>query len=549
VIDCGQSVDRHRSLHTNTAGQHQLDPEGDVFTSRKGDHRTSTTVAANRGAEDGAVRSALPAGASARSDALKAPTDSPDIHCPGPAVLGPDECLSPGASPFREIKTSPSRADHARRTFGCIYRGRGTAQASERITSMAETSKSSLEALPRIAPQLSDDILLPDETVKIRIEARAFAERVLAPVAADLNSAEESSAAFPRKVLRAMADAGLYEIPFTADVGGRGLQYPMLAAATVLEELAYYTPGVASALYDGQALLVGRTLDAAPLHIRDEFLPRLIRGEIVGSFATSEPDASTDLSAKAMRTTAVEVSGGYRLSGRKRWITNSCAADIMTVLCVLDGAQIMLLVDVHAEGVTVSEPDRKMGNRLQLTSDVEFNDVFVPAEHLIAEPGRGLVSALKSLSLGRIGVGAMGVGMAQSAFDHAVRHMRERSAFGSKLGGFQHWQFRFAEHAIAIECARSLYQKAARKSDDHDAPEPEAAMAKVTGSRAAVDVTRDAIQVHGGYGYVRSLTADGRVNHLESIWRDSKVGEIYEGANEVQLWSIARVALGRDVTG
>jgi alkylation response protein AidB-like acyl-CoA dehydrogenase len=250
-----------------------------------------------------------------------------------------------------------------------------------------------------------------------------------------------------------------------------------------------------------------------------------------------------------MRTTAVAVPGGFRLTGRKRWITNACAADIMTVLCVVDGAQVMLLVDMHADGVAVGEPDLKMGNRLQLTSDVEFTDVFVPHNHVIAEPGRGLAHALRSLSLGRMGVAAMGVGMGQCAFDHAVAHMRRRSAFGSKLGAFQHWQFRFAEHAIALEAARSLYQKAARKSDTSDAPEPEAAMAKVSGSRVAVDITRDAIQVHGGYGFVRRLTADGRINHLESIWRDSKVGEIYEGANEVQLWSIARVALGRDVTG
>ena len=243
-----------------------------------------------------------------------------------------------------------------------------------------------------------------------------------------------------------------------------------------------------------------------------------------------------------MRTRATAVPGGYRLNGRKRWITNSCAADIMTVLCVVEDSQAMLLVDMHADGVWVAEPDLKMGNRVQLTSDVEFTDVFVPDEHVIAIPGRGLSTALASLAMGRIGVAAMGVGMGQCAFDHAVRHMRQRSAFGSKLGGFQHWQFRFAEHAIALESARSLYQKAARKVDVTGRPEPEAAMAKVVGSRVAVDIARDAIQVHGGYGFVRQLTADGTTNHLESIWRDSKVGEIYEGANEVQLWSIARVA-------
>lgn len=411
------------------------------------------------------------------------------------------------------------------------------------------SSGSSLDDLPRISPSLSDDLLLPEETVQVRREAREFAEKALRPRATELNDASELRGNFPRDIHEAIAQAGLYGIPFGSDIGGRGLQYPMLAAATVAEELAYFAPGAASALYDGQALLVGRTLDSAPAHIRGEFLPRLIRGEIVGSFATSEPDASTDLSVESMRTRATAVAGGYLLNGWKRWITNSCAADIMTVLCVVDDSQAMLLVDMHADGVTVDEPDLKMGNRAQLTSDVHFNRVFVPDDHVIAIPGRGLATALASLSMGRVGVAAMGVGMAQCAFDHAVRHLRQRSAFGSKLGGFQHWQFRFAEHAIALESARSLYQKAARKVDVSGRPEPEASMAKVAGSRVAVDVARDAIQVHGGYGFVRQLTASGMVNHLESIWRDSKVGEIYEGANEVQLWSIARVAIGRDVTG
>lgn len=411
------------------------------------------------------------------------------------------------------------------------------------------TAQSSLDGLPRIADGLSDDLLLPEETVSVRMQAREFADRVLRPRAAELNDATESAAAFPADLVGAIAEAGLYEVLFPTDVGGRGLRFPVLAAATVLEELAYVTPGVASALYDGQALLVGSTLQNSPPAIRNEFLPRLIRGQIVGSFATSEPAASTDLSAAAMSTRARPVDGGYLLNGHKRWITNSCAADIMTVLCVVDDQQAMLLVDMDSAGVTVSAPDLKMGNRLQLTSDVVFADVFVPAEYLIAMPGKGLSAALASLALGRIGVGAMGVGMGQCAFDHAARHLGRRSAFGSKLGAFQHWQFRFAEHAIALESARSLYQKAARKADGSGRAEPEAAMAKVTGSRVAVDIARDAIQVHGGYGFVRRMTADGVSNHLESIWRDAKVGEIYEGANEVQLWSIARVALGRDVTG
>ena len=153
---------------------------------------------------------------------------------------------------------------------------------------VSSASKSSLDGLPRTSTRLHDDILRPTETVKVRSETMEFVEQVLAPRAAELNSAEKS-AAFPYDIMHQMTDASLYAFPFNADVGGRGLEYPMLGAAKVLAELAYYPRGVASALYDSQALLVGRTLDAAPPHIREEFLPLLVRGEIVGSLATSEP--------------------------------------------------------------------------------------------------------------------------------------------------------------------------------------------------------------------------------------------------------------------
>lgn len=401
----------------------------------------------------------------------------------------------------------------------------------------------------RRSDDLYDDILLPPDAIAVRAEARAFAQRVIAPRAVEFNTAEESKAIFPADIMKEMAEAGLYEIPFGTDVGGRGLPHAMLCTAIVLEELAYFSPGIASALYDGQAILVGKTLDAAPAHLRQRYLPALVRGEVVGAFATSEPLASTDLRAEAMQTTAVPTEGGYLLSGRKRWITNSCVAEFMLVLCVVAGRQAMLLVDMHQSGVWVGEPDKKMGNRMQLTSDVSFDNVFVPADQVVAEPGRGLQAALGSLALGRTGIGAVGVGMAQAAFDYAADYLGERRAFGKRLGEFQHWQFRFAEHAIGIESARSLYQKAALKMDSGRSPEPEAAMAKVAGSRLPVDVTRDAIQVHGGYGFLRQLSADGRYYPLESIWRDCKIGEIYEGANEVQLWTIARAALGRGLTG
>ena len=401
----------------------------------------------------------------------------------------------------------------------------------------------------RRADQLSCDLYLPQETRDIRAEARAFADEVVAPMAYRLNTTPERRDGFPRDLFDEMGRRGLYRIPFPADVGGRGLQFPTLATVTVLEEIAYYSAGAASALYDGQAILCGKTLDRAPAHLRERYLPALVRGEIVGAFATSEPDASTDLSPQTMRTLATKTEGGWLINGRKRWITNSVAADFILVLCRTGDAQTFLLADMRQPGIVVGEPDLKMGNHAQLTADVVFEDAFVPDDHVVGRVGGGLGAALGSLVLGRIGIGAVGVGMAQAAFDIACQHMETRKVFGRELARFQHWQFTFADHALALEAARSLYQKAAHRLDIEGRADTEAAMAKIAGSRLAVDLARDAIQVCGAYGFVRDLKGANAQMPLEAIYRDSKIGEIYEGANEIQKWIIARQIFGRDFAG
>lgn len=402
---------------------------------------------------------------------------------------------------------------------------------------------------PRRADALFHDVWLPEETQRIRAEVRAFADDVLRPVAHRLNTTPESKEAFPRAEFDAMARAGLYTIPFPKDVGGRGLEFPTLATLTVLEELAYYSRGLASALYDGQAILVGKTLDKAPAALRAKYLPMLVRGEFVGSFATSEPEASTDLSAASMQTTATPVAGGWHITGHKRWITNSPVADWIVVLCKTGERLTMLMADMHAPGVTVGPPDLKMGNHLQLTADVRFQDVFVPDDHMVSIEGGGLRVALGALALGRMGIGAIGVAMGQAAFDYSTDYMTRRKVFGQELARMQHWQYLFAEHAVGLEQARSLYQKAGYRYDLQGNAEVEAAMAKLVGSRLAVDIARDAIQVCGGYGFVRELSGTGEQMPLESIYRDAKIGEIYEGANEIQKWVIARNIFGRAFTG
>ncbi|AEG49813.1 Butyryl-CoA dehydrogenase [Sphingobium chlorophenolicum L-1] len=402
----------------------------------------------------------------------------------------------------------------------------------------------------RRADSLFNEALLPDESRRIRREVRDFAEAVLKPEAFRLNTTPESREGFPRAMFEAMAAAGLYEIPFPADVGGRGLEFPTLATMIVLEELGYFSAGIASALFDAQALLVGQTLANAPKALRQRYLPRIVRGEIVGSFATSEPQASTDLSADALRTVATRTQGGWRINGKKRWISNAIAADFILTLCRTgEGEQTFILVETHQNGIEVGAPDLKMGNHPQLTSDVTYTGAFAAEDNVVGRVGGGLKAALSALMLGRIGIGAVGVGLAQAAFDEASAHMEERHAFGQPLGRFQHWQFTFADHAILLETARSLYLKAAQLHDIGIAADAEAAMAKVAGSRLAVDVARDAIQVCGAYGFARYIQGAGSERILEAIYRDAKIGEIYEGANEIQKWILARRIFGRHITG
>jgi alkylation response protein AidB-like acyl-CoA dehydrogenase len=221
-------------------------------------------------------------------------------------------------------------------------------------------------------------------------------------------------------------------------------------------------------------------------------------------------------------------------------------ADYLFVLTKLDQGLTMLLVDMKSEGLKVGDPDKKMGNHCQLTADVVFENVFVPDAYLVGTEGKGLKAALTSLTLGRVGIGACGVGMAQSAFDYAVDYMKERQVFGQPLSRFQYWQFKFADYATQLESARNLYVKAALAEDrNRSGVMGLCSMAKLVGSSLAGDVARDAIQVCGGYGFVKELADTGQEYPLEAIYRDSKIGEIYEGANEIQKLIIARQIFGR----
>ncbi|NMO05276.1 acyl-CoA dehydrogenase [Gordonia sp. TBRC 11910] len=393
---------------------------------------------------------------------------------------------------------------------------------------------------------MSHDLFLPAEVVELRARARASVARHVAPVAREIGSREESADSFPWGAFRGLASDGLFGIPFN------GSAHPMLGVCTVAEEIAYESSSLAG-VYDGQCILVPATLAHATPAVRERLIPALTNGEQAFAFATTEPETSSDLTASRLSTWADETEDGFVVNGRKRWITNSVVAGWVSILVRAgrDGERAhMLLIDLTSPGVRIGTPDLKMGHRGQITADIVLDDVRVPRENLLGAPGRGMAVALSALVRGRIGIGAAGVGVAQAALDLAVHRLQTREVFGRPLGAMQHWQFQMAQRATELECARGLYQKAAMLLDQGDATaEPEAAMAKAYGTRLANDLVREAIQIHGAIGFARQVGETGESVRLEEMYRDAKILEIFEGANELQQWIVARRLLGRDITG
>ncbi|MFD5178211.1 acyl-CoA dehydrogenase family protein [Nocardia sp. NPDC058379] len=414
---------------------------------------------------------------------------------------------------------------------------------------MTTTPVNSTATVARTMDRIYHDLLSPSDVQETRRRVRALADEIVAPAAHSIATGDERVDGFPRRVFDELAAGGLFRIPFGAQVGGDGAAHPATATAVAVEELAYHSNSIA-AVFDVDCILAGNALTHGTADQQQRWLAPLVAGDIVGSFATSEPGASSDLSPQAVQTLATRDGSRWLLHGRKRWITNSPVAAFVVVLARTDDRLTTFIVPTDADGVTVGVPDRKIGNRGQLTADVEFDDVVLGDENVLGEPGQGLRIALQTLVYGRIGIGAAGVGMAQAAFDHMVHHLTTRQAFGKPLGANQHWQFAVADYATRIEVARNTYLKAALRLDSGIGfPEPEAAMAKLLGTELSVDIARDAVQVFGGMGFVQERGADGVVSPVSAIYRDSKIGEIYEGANEIQRWVIARSILGRDITG
>ncbi|MBD3338510.1 MAG: acyl-CoA dehydrogenase, partial [Candidatus Lokiarchaeota archaeon] len=360
----------------------------------------------------------------------------------------------------------------------------------------------------RMQNRLYHDLILPEKVLQIREKARYFAERYIFPESYKIGHQQEAKENFPEEIFQELAKHDFFKIPFSKEEGGLGLEFSTCSTCVAIEEIAYVSDSVAS-WFDVHCILAGHALCYGSDYIKKKYLKPMISGQKKGCFATTEPKASSDLSVNALNTKAKVSGDKYIVNGQKRFITNACVADHVVALVNIENKLSMLVIELDTNGCKVGPPDIKLGNKGQLTSDIYFKDVVVPKENLVSEEGKGLHIALGTLTYGRVGIAASGVGMAQSAFDESVAYMKKREAFGKKLFQFQYWQFKLAERAIEIENARNLYSKAALRMDKGvEFPEPEAAGAKYYGTKVASDLARDAVQIFGGYGFLQKLMHD-----------------------------------------
>jgi short/branched chain acyl-CoA dehydrogenase len=372
---------------------------------------------------------------------------------------------------------------------------------------------------------------LTDEQRAIQSLVRDFAEGEVRPVAEELDREKR----FPYEIVAKLGELGLMGMPYPERYGGGGADN--LAYAIAIEELARVDSSVAI------TVAAHTSLGTWPLYAfgsdeqKEAWMPRLCSGERLGAFGLTEPEAGSD--AGNTRTRATRENGHWVINGAKQFITNS-GTDIsgfVTITARTGEDEISnLLVPNGTPGYVVGEPYRKMGWNASDTRPLSFEDCRVPEDHLVGPPGQGFKQFLQTLDGGRIGVSAMGVGLAQGALDEAIAYAKERVAFGQPISKYQAIQTKIADMATEIEAARLLTYKAAREKDAGRSFSLTAAKAKLKTGRLAVRAAEEAVQIHGGYGYIEEYP-------VCRFYRDAKILTIGEGTDEVQQMVIAR-ALG-----
>jgi short-chain 2-methylacyl-CoA dehydrogenase len=378
------------------------------------------------------------------------------------------------------------------------------------------------------------DFDLTDEQRSFQTLVREFAEEVVAPAAAGYDEREE----FPLEVVKRMGELGLFGIPFPEEYGGQGGD--LVTLCLCLEEIARWDSSVAITLEAAVGLAANPIYRFGTEEQKRRWLEPMARGEALGAFALTEPGGGSD--ARAIRTTARLDGDEWVIDGTKAFITNSGTPITSAILVaavdtgVGDAAVTTIVVPSGTPGLTIGAAYRKIGWRASDTHEVSFDRCRVPADHLLGERGRGYAQFLEALADGRVAIGALSVGLARGCLEESVKYASERQAFGKPIGSFEALQFKIADMKVAVETARLAVLNAAWRRDRGKPFATEASVAKLYASEAAATCAREAVQVHGAYGYVEEFP-------VARFYRDAKVLEIGEGTNEIQRLLIAR-ALG-----
>ena len=377
------------------------------------------------------------------------------------------------------------------------------------------------------------EFTLSEEQLMIRQAARDFAQNELLPEVIERDEAQQ----FPAEQVKKMGELGFMGMMVDPKYGGSGLD--TLSYVLTMEELSKVDAS-ASVIVSVNNSLVCWGLEAfGTEQQKEKYLTRLAAGEIIGAFCLSEPEAGSD--ATSQKTTAIDKGDHYVLNGTKNWITNGNSAEVYLVMAQTDiekghkGIN-ALIVEKGMEGFEIGPKENKLGIRGSDTHSLMFNDVKVPKENRIGEDGFGFKFAMKTLAGGRIGIAAQALGIAAGAYELSKKYSKERKAFGTEIANHQAIAFKLADMHTQIEAARHLVYKSAWDKDNGKNYDLSGAMAKLYASQVAMDVAIEAVQVHGGNGYVKDY-------HVERLMRDAKITQIYEGTSEIQKIVISRSIL------
>lgn len=371
---------------------------------------------------------------------------------------------------------------------------------------------------------------LNEEQQQIKYSIREFAESELKPHVMEWDESQH----FPAELRPQFAELGLMGVIFPEQYGGAGMGY--VEYATIIEEIARVDGSVGLSIAAHNSLCSNHIYMFGSEEQKQKYLVPLAQGESFGAWGLTESQAGSD--ASGTRTTAIKSNGGWKVNGSKNFITHAISCETLVAVAVTDKEKgnrgiSTFIFDKTMEGFRPDKKENKLGMRASETASVVFEDCYVQQENMLGNEGEGFLQAMQILDGGRISIAALSVGIAQGAYEAAVKYAKERQQFGKPIAEFQAIQFKLADMATQIECARLLTLQAAAMKDAGQKVTQKSAMAKLYASEVAVRVSEESVQIHGGYGYTKDYPA-------EKYWRDSKLCTIGEGTSEIQRMVIAK---------